>query len=187
MSKLASGTYGVSMKFDTTAFKKFAADLKKLDLKDRKNYMQQACRHAAVPVRDAMKMYAPKGDRGKLKNSIETTDLAATGLGSFYGVRVGPIIRGRSKKKVNIAHLVELGTTKKVKRPRKGKNRFVFDSRKNPGQKVVTPRIFHGRKADSYVAKAKRGKESVVKARLEDKMKTLLKTKIAKAIKKKYS
>ena len=83
--------------------------------------------------------------------------------------------------------MVELGTTKKVKRPRKGKNRFVFDSRKNPGQKVVTPRIFHGRKADSYVAKAKRGKESVVKARLEDKMKTLLQTKIAKAIKKKYS
>lgn len=187
MSRLSSGTYGVSMKFDTTAFKKFAEDLKKLDLKDRKNYMQQACRHAAVPVRDAMKMYAPTGDRGKLKNSIDTTDLAATGLGSFYGVRVGPIIRGRSKKKVNIAHLVELGTTKQIKRPRKGKNRFAFPSRKNPGQIVVTPRIFHGRKADSYVAKAKRGKEQVVYSRLQDKMKTLLETKIRKALKKKYS
>lgn len=175
------------MKFDTTAFKRFAADLRKLDLKDRKNYMQQACRHAAVPIRDAMKMHAPKGDTGKLKNSIDITPLAATGLGSFFGVRVGPIIRGRSKKRVNVAHLVELGTTKQIKRPRKGKNRFVFDSRKNPGQKVVTPRIFHGRKADSYVAKAKRGKDGVVRARLEDKMNTLIKTKIAKAIRKKYS
>jgi len=186
MSRLASGKYGVTMKFDTTAFKRFADDLKKIDVAKRKNYMQQACRHAAVPVRDAMKMYAPKGERGKLRNSIDITPLAATGLGSFYGVRVGPIIRGRSKKRVNISHLVELGTTKKIKRPRSGKKNFTFDSRKNPGQKVVVPRIFHGRKADSYVAKAKRGKEQVVYSRLKEKMNTLIKGKIAAEIKKHY-
>lgn len=184
--RLSSGRYSPNVKFDTTAFKRFTEDLKKLDLKDRKNYMQQACRHAAKPIRDAMRMYAPKGETGNLKASINTTDLARTGLGSFYGVRVGPTLRGRSKKRINYSHLVELGTTKKVKRPRKAGSRFVFDDRKNPGQKVVVPRIFHGRKANPYVAKAKVGLEAVAKKRLEEKMNKLIEGKIRKAIKKKY-
>jgi len=168
--------YKPNLKVDTRDVKRFEENLKKLEgmtVKKRREKMAQVARHALAPTKKAMVKNAQGIKKtGLLARSITNATYKRTGYGSVAGARTGPTIRGKSKNRAFHAHLVELGTKKKIKKV-KGTGSFNFYSEKY-GRRVKTKVINHGSRALPYIAPAWAATKTKVRSRMRDKMKTIL-------------
>jgi len=174
---LASAKYGANIKLDTRDVKRFEENLKKFDkltVKKRRKYMEQACKFALGATKKEMKKNAGRIKKtGKLENSIESSAIKRTGYGSVAGARTGPIIRGKGKRRAFHAHLVELGTKKKLKTTKKQGSNFSFFGTK-VGRWIKTNKINHGSMAQPFIEPAWQATKDKVRKRMRDKMKKIL-------------
>jgi len=169
--------YGANLKLDTRDVARFEKALKKFEhmtVKKRRAAMATVAKFSLKPTKDAMISNAKKIKRsGTLADSIESSTFKRTGFGSVAGARTGPIIRGKSKRRAFHAHLVELGTKKKRKTVKPGKGAFKFYGRRTR-RWVVTKSIYHGSKAQPYIAPAWQATKHKVRKRMRTKMKTII-------------
>lgn len=174
---LISSTYRPNIQLDVQEFKAFEKKLKLLHnmgVKERRNKMKSVLTYALRNVKKDMKANAMRiKRRGVLANSIETVDQKAVGYGSRIGKRTGPLIRGTSAKRAYHAHLVELGTKRKLKTVKPGNQPFRFYSFKNR-RWVFTKRIMHGSKAQPYIKPAYEKNKRDIPQRIKKKMQTIL-------------
>ena len=143
-----------------------------MTVKQRRREMQKITTYALRPTKKMMKRLAPN-DTGSLKNSITTAAMRRIGLGSRVGSRTGAVLRGKSKRRVYHAHLVELGTKKKRKKVKPGKNPFTFYSVRY--KKVVRRKIIHhGSKAQPFVRPAYQKTKNMLVPRMKERLKPVL-------------
>lgn len=156
MARLLSGRFAPTVELNIDELADFEYKLKHLygmTVKHRRRQMQKVTNFAMIPTKKKMKQFAPRGKTGSLKKSIATNKAVATGFGSFVGSRTGPIIRGKSKNRAFHAHLVELGTKRKVKKRKPGKQPFTFYSfRKRAVLRL--DKINHGSRARPFIKPA---------------------------------
>tara|TARA_R100000388_G_scaffold86456_1_gene65981 strand:- start:5964 stop:6560 length:597 start_codon:yes stop_codon:yes gene_type:complete len=178
---LRSAKYAPNVQLNVKELEYFDKKLKALygmTIKKRRKEFEKLTRHALAPTKKRMKQLAPMGKTGSLKKSITTAKAKKVGLGSRVGSRTGPVLKGKSQKKVAHAHLVELGTKKKMKRLRKGvgfgAKPFTFYSVRY--KKVIRKvRIHHGSKAHPFIKPAYRQTRSEYVPRIKKKLLTRLK------------
>jgi HK97 gp10 family phage protein len=186
MSRLLSGRYDPNFKLDLKEVKEFENKLQLLygmTVKERRNELQKVTNYALRDTKKAMISLAPKGKTGSLKKSISTNKAVATGFGSVVGSRTGPIIRGKGKRRAFHAHLVELGTKRKVKRLKKGigfgAKPFTFYSVRY-GKVLRRAKINHGSRARPFVKPAIAKTKHDYPRRIAKKMDNILKGLAAK-------
>tara|TARA_S200002703_G_scaffold146948_1_gene142393 strand:- start:590 stop:1147 length:558 start_codon:yes stop_codon:yes gene_type:complete len=175
---LISSKYRPNITLDVQEFKEFEKKLKAFEgmtVKKRRNKMKSVLTYALRNVKKDMIANATRiKRRGVLANSIETVDQKAVGFGSRIGKRTGPRIRGTSSKRAYHAHLVELGTKRKLKTVKPGNQPFRFYSFKNR-RWVFTKRIMHGSKAQPFIKPAYEKNKKDIPDRIKTKMQTILK------------
>lgn len=180
---LISSRYAPRVELNTKELQYFENKLKVLhgmSVKKRRQQMQKVVKFGLGETKRAMKANAQKiRYRGVLKESIDTVDAKAVGYGSRVGARTGPKIRGTKKKRAFHAHLVELGTKKKLKSVKPGKKPFTFYSRKNH-RWVFTRKIHHGTKAQPYIEPAWQKTKKGIPGRIRLKMARILTGLLAK-------
>lgn len=173
---LLSSKYKPNFELDVEELKDFEHKLKHLygmSVSKRRKQFVKVTNFALMPTKKAMKAKAPQGKTGSLKKSIATRKAVATGHGSVAGSRTGPIIRGKSKIRAFHAHLVELGTKRKIKTRKPGKKPFTFYSFRK--QKVLRlDRINHGSRARPFIAPAIRQTKHLYPGRISVKIKRIL-------------
>lgn len=175
MAQLSS-RYKPNFELDIKELEAFEHKLKHLyglTVKERRAQFVKITNYALMDTKKAMIAKAPMGKTGSLKKSIQTRKAMATGYGSVAGSRTGPIIRGKSKFRAFHAHLVELGTKRKIKTRKPGKKPFTFYSFR---QKAVLrlDRINHGSRARPFIAPAIRETKGDYPRRIAKKMQTIL-------------
>jgi HK97 gp10 family phage protein len=163
---------------DLQYFEKRLKTLEGMTVKKRRREFQKLTNFALIPTKKLMKAKAPMGKTGSLKKSIGTNAARKIGLGSRVGSRTGPIIAGKSTKKVFHAHLVELGTKRKKKTVGAGKQPFTFYSVRFG--KVLRRRVIHhGSKAQPFVKPAYEQTEHLYVPRIRVKLLRRLKSLLA--------
>lgn len=176
---LLSNKFRPNAVVDTSHLKHFEKKLQMLGgmtVKERRKEMQKVTNYAIRPTTANMKQRAAAiKRRGVLRDSVMTMGAKATGFGSRVGSRSGPKIRGTKKRKAYHAHLVELGTKKKVKTVKPGNKMFRFYSFKNR-RWVFTKRIVHGSKAQPFIAPAYQQTKKQYLPRIKKKMAVILRT-----------
>jgi|DEB0MinimDraft_6_1074348.scaffolds.fasta_scaffold06900_5 HK97 gp10 family phage protein len=178
---LRSSKYAPNVVFNATDiayFEKRLQVLTGMTVKERRREMEKLTTYALIPTKKRMKTLAPKGKTGSLKKSIGTVTAKATGYGSRVGSRTGPVIRGKSKRRVFHAHLVELGTKKKKKTVKAGKNPFTFYSFR-AGRVLRRKTINHGSKAQPFVEPAYQQTKHEYVPRIREKLVRRLRTLVA--------
>lgn len=169
---LLSSKYAPNVVLDMSALQHFEKKLEVLHgmtVKQRRREMQKVTTYALRPTKKKMIQLAPKGKTGSLKKSISTGGMRRSGLGSRVGSRTGPVLRGKSKRRVFHAHLVELGTKRKKKTAGSGKSPFTFYSLKY--RKVLRRQtIHHGSKARPFVAPAYAATEHMLVPRIKERL-----------------
>ena len=172
----ASSRYGANIRLDTRDIARFEKNLskfKEMTVKKRRDKMASVAKFALGATKKQMIANAKRIKRtGLLAASITSAKYARTGFGSVAGARTGPTIRGKSKKRAHHAHLVELGTRKKMKTA-KGSGKFDFYGTKSR-KRIRTKRIFHGSKAFPYIAPAWAATKDQVRTRMKKKMAKIL-------------
>ncbi len=173
---LRSARYAANQTIDATQFAEFERKLEVLygmTVQKRRKQMEKVTNFALFPTKKKMIQLAPKGKTGSLKKSITLNTAKATGYGSRVGSRTGPMIRGKSKRRVHHAHLVELGTKKKMKRIGAGKKPFTFYSFK-AGRVLRRDKINHGSRARPFVEPSYKATKHKYAPRIKVKMKRIL-------------
>jgi len=178
---LRSAKYAPNVVLNVEQLKYFEEKLKVLHgmtIKKRRREFQKLTNYALAPTKKRMKALAPMGKTGSLKKSITTAKAKKVGLGSRVGSRTGPVLKGKSKRRVAHAHLVELGTKKKMKTLKKGigfgAKPFTFYSVRY--RKVIRKaRIHHGSKARPFIAPAYRQTKHEYVPRIKEKLRRRLK------------
>lgn len=173
---LRSAKYAANQTFDASELAEFERKLEVLygmTVKKRRKQMEKVTNFALFPTKKRMVQLAPKGKTGSLKKSITLNTAKATGYGSRVGSRTGPMLRGKSKKRVFHAHLVELGTKKKMKRVGAGKKPFTFYSFR-AGRVLRRDKINHGSRARPFVRPAYKATKHEYAPRIALKMKRIL-------------
>ena len=178
---LRSARFAPNLVLNTKEIAHFENRLKTLGaltVKKRRNEMQKVTNYALIPTKKMMIQKAPKGKTGSLKKSITTGKAVAIGLGSRVGSRTGPVLRGKSKRRVFHAHLVELGTKKKIKRVKRvgfGKKPFTFYSVRF-GKVLRRVKINHGSKARPFIKPSINATEHLYVPRIKEKMSRILRS-----------
>jgi len=178
---LRSAKYAPNVVFnasDLAYFEKRLEVLKGMTVKERRKEMQKLTTYALIPTKKLMIKLAPKGKTGSLKKSVNTVGAKATGYGSRVGSRTGPVIKGKSKRRVFHAHLVELGTKKKKKTVKAGKQPFTFYSFR-AGRVLRRKTINHGSKAKPFIAPAYKQTKHKYAPRIREKLVRRLRTLLA--------